>query len=70
LLDTPNKRTGKNAITLLQQLQLLGVPVGDMAADRAYPYCKPEDFQIPARRLGYSLAFDYKASGSRQHGCP
>lgn len=60
VLDTPNQRTGQNAVTLLKQLQQLGVPVGDLAADRAYPYCKPEDFQVPARKLGYRLAFDYK----------
>jgi hypothetical protein len=59
-LETPSKRAGEMAVTLLTQLQLLGFPVGKLAVDRAYPYCKEENFQSPARRLGYTLAMDYK----------
>ncbi len=56
------RRTGPNAITALTQLQQLGLPTGTCAADRAYTGCSPQNFQIPARRLGYRLALDYKAA--------
>ncbi|MFE9659050.1 hypothetical protein [Streptomyces sp. NPDC005955] len=61
VLDTPTVRTGPNAITLLRHLTELGLPTGTCAADRAYTGCAPANFQIPARRLGYRLALDYKA---------
>lgn len=60
VLDSPILRTGRNAITVLTQLKELGLPQGTCAADRAYTGCSPESFQIPARRLGYRLALDYK----------
>ncbi|MEU5102055.1 hypothetical protein AB0H07_07150 [Streptomyces sp. NPDC021354] len=62
VLDTPTVRTGRNAITALQALSGLSLPVGTCAADRAYTGCSPENFQIPVRRLGYRLALDYKAA--------
>ncbi|MFF4158371.1 hypothetical protein [Streptomyces sp. NPDC001678] len=61
VLDTPTVRTGHNAITVLSQLKAFGLPAGTCAADRAYTGQSPENFQIPARRLGYRLALDYKA---------
>ncbi|WP_086860746.1 hypothetical protein, partial [Streptomyces milbemycinicus] len=61
VLDTPTIRTGRNAITALQALSGLGLPVGTCAADRAYTGCSPNNFQVPVRRLGYRLALDYKA---------
>ncbi|MGW1978686.1 hypothetical protein [Streptomyces sp. NPDC001889] len=71
VLETPTVRTGPNAITLLRHLAELGLPTGTCAADRACTGCAPHNFQIPARRLGYRLALDYKAEdrgvqGSRQ----
>ncbi|KNB50383.1 hypothetical protein AC230_00815 [Streptomyces caatingaensis] len=60
VLDTPTVRTGPNAITLLRQLDELQLPKGTCAADRAYTGCSPQHFQVPARRLGYRLALDYK----------
>ncbi|MFI9617252.1 hypothetical protein ACIHCM_37365 [Streptomyces sp. NPDC052023] len=60
-LDTPTVRTGENAVAVLEQLAELRLPTGTCAADRAYTGCSPENFQVPARRLGYRLALDYKA---------
>ncbi len=37
-----------------------GHPAHYLAGDRAYTQCKPEDFQLPARALGYRLVLDYK----------
>ncbi|MGW3511866.1 hypothetical protein [Streptomyces sp. NPDC000994] len=68
VLDTPTVRTGRNAITALQALSGLGLPVGTCAADRAYTGCSPENFQIPVRRLGYRLALDYKAADRGTQG--
>ncbi|MCX5211156.1 hypothetical protein OG689_41940 [Kitasatospora sp. NBC_00240] len=60
VLDTPGKRVGPNAVHALTTLAPLGLPVGLLAADRAYTDQKSEHFQQPARRLGYQLALDYK----------
>ncbi|GAB2710480.1 hypothetical protein [Kitasatospora kifunensis] len=60
VLDTPGKRIGPNAVHVLTTLATLGLPVGLLAADRAYTDQKSEHFQQPARRLGYQLALDYK----------
>ncbi|MEU3958870.1 hypothetical protein AB0F42_03405 [Streptomyces buecherae] len=68
VLDSPTVRTGRNAITALQALSGLGLPVGTCAADRAYTGCSPHNFQIPARRLGYRLALDYKAADRGTQG--
>ncbi|MFF7251572.1 hypothetical protein ACFZBU_47895 [Embleya sp. NPDC008237] len=61
-LDTPGKRIGANAIALLNDLAELGLPTGVCAADRAYTGQRPEEFQVPVRRLGYALALDYKVT--------
>jgi hypothetical protein len=37
-----------------------GHPTNFLAADRAYTNAKPEDFQLPARALGYKPVLDYK----------
>ncbi|MET8178507.1 hypothetical protein [Streptomyces sp. NPDC005336] len=68
ILNTPTVRTGPNAVTALTQLSELGLPTGTCAADRAYTGCAPENFQIPARRLGYRLALDYKVEDRGQQG--
>jgi hypothetical protein len=35
-------------------------PANFLAGDRAYTNAKAEDFQLPARALGYRLVLDYK----------
>ncbi|MFJ7910059.1 hypothetical protein [Kitasatospora sp. NPDC096204] len=60
VLDTPGKRVGPNAVHALNALSPLGLPIGLLAADRAYTDQRSEHFQQPARRLGYQLALDYK----------
>ncbi|MFF2627586.1 hypothetical protein ACFVUN_17665 [Kitasatospora griseola] len=62
VLDAPGRRIGPNAIQALDALALLGLrlPVGLLAADRAYTDQKPAHFALPARRLGYQLVLDYK----------
>ncbi|MFF7534462.1 hypothetical protein ACFZB2_35935 [Streptomyces bobili] len=57
---TPGHRTGLSAITLLTPLTALQLPVGTLAVDRLYTDARPETFALPARRLGYRLALDYK----------
>ncbi|MFD7018523.1 hypothetical protein [Streptomyces sp. NPDC059928] len=60
VLDTPGKRTGPNAIQALTKLVPFGFPAGLLASDRAYTDQIPENFALPARRLGYQLVLDYK----------
>ncbi|MEV0530164.1 hypothetical protein AB0I66_42850 [Streptomyces sp. NPDC050439] len=60
VVDSPGRRTGTNAITLLTPLAELGLPIGTLAVDRLYTDARPESFALPARRLGYRLALDYK----------
>ncbi|MEV7928525.1 hypothetical protein [Kitasatospora sp. NPDC088779] len=59
-LDSPGKRVGPNAVHTLQALVPLGLPIGLLAADRAYTDQVTEHFQSHVRRLGYQLALDYK----------
>ena len=37
-----------------------GYPAHYLVGDRAYSQAKAEDFQLPARALGYKVVFDYK----------
>ena len=37
-----------------------GHPAGHLAGDRAYTEAKAENFQLPARALGYKVVLDYK----------
>lgn len=60
VVDYPGVRTGANAITMFTALARLGLPAGILAVDRLYTDARPETFALPARRLGYRLALDYK----------
>ncbi|MFJ5233168.1 hypothetical protein ACIQBJ_25145 [Kitasatospora sp. NPDC088391] len=60
VLDSPGKRIGPNTVHALTVLVPLGLPVGLLAADRAYTDQKSEHFQQPARQLGYQLVLDYR----------
>jgi hypothetical protein len=59
-LCKPGTRIGQNALVALADLASRGHPAYLLAGDRAYTQCKPEDFQLPARALGYDLVVDYK----------
>lgn len=59
-LHRPSKDIGANAITALASIRERDHPAGWLAADRAYSNTKPENFQLPARALGYDLVLDYR----------
>ena len=74
VLDTGGKRPGPNAVHTLHALAPLGLPIGLLAADRAYTDQTTEHFQLHARRAGYLLALDYKQDQrgiqGTHHGIP
>jgi hypothetical protein len=55
----PGTMPGKAGIRVLASIVGRGYPAGEGAADRAYNGALPEDFQLPARALGYRFAYDY-----------
>ena len=59
-LHKPGHDVGANATRGLLSVVGRGHPANFLAADRAYSNAKPEDFQLPARALGYKPVLDYK----------
>ena len=59
-LHEPASRPGDNGITALTSVADAGHPAGWLVADRGYSNAKPENFQLPARALGYKLVLDYR----------
>jgi hypothetical protein len=59
-LHKPAAQVGQNATRALASIAERGHPAGYLAGDRAYTQAKAEDFQLPARSLGYDLVLDYK----------
>jgi hypothetical protein len=60
-VDKPAQNVGENGTALLQSLNNRGYPAGTLAGDRAYfPNPRPENLQLPARALGYTLCGDYR----------
>ena len=59
-LHKPGTRVGQNALVALSSISQRGHPAHYLVGDRAYTQCKPEDFQLPARALGYRSVLDYK----------
>lgn len=57
-VDKPSHRPGHVAIEALQHIDP-GHPRGYLAGDRAYNGQKPENFQLPARAMGYQPVYDY-----------
>lgn len=62
-LDQPAREPGANAIRAIEPLHAAGVPAGYLIGDRAYGNTpKPDDFQRPARAMGYGLLYDMKTT--------
>ena len=59
-LRKPGTRIGQSAVRALADIAQRGLPAHLLAGDRAYTQCKPEDFQLPARSLGYQMVLDYE----------
>ncbi len=59
-LHKPGRHPGRQAVQALASVQNRGHPARLLVGDRAYSSAKPEDFQLPARALGYQPVFDYK----------
>lgn len=59
-LHKPGVTASQQAIVALTNLRKRGYPAGYLAGDRLYNYALPENFQLPARALGYKLLFDYR----------
>ena len=59
-LHRPGTGVGPNAITALASVAGRGHPTGWLAGDRAYTNAVAEDFQLPARSLGYQPVLDYR----------
>lgn len=59
-LHRPGHEPGQNAVIALGSVNARGHHAGYLAADRAYSGAKSENFQLPARSLGYRLVLDYK----------
>ncbi|QKW32669.1 hypothetical protein HUT06_00305 [Actinomadura sp. NAK00032] len=60
ILDKPGHSPGPNGIAVLEDIRRRGHPAGDLAADAAYNNSKPEDWQVPLRKLGYRPTYDYR----------
>ena len=56
----PAHEPGKNAIIGLGSVNGRGHPAGRLAGDRAYTHALADDFQLPARSMGYEPVLDYR----------
>ncbi|HEX2040732.1 MAG TPA: hypothetical protein VHF47_13490 [Acidimicrobiales bacterium] len=59
-LHKPGHHPDEHGIRALASIKQRGHPSGLLAADRAYTNSKPENFQLPARAMGYRLVLDYR----------
>jgi hypothetical protein len=59
-LHRPGAGISPAAIVALASIVDRGHPTGFLAADRAYTHAVHDDFQLPARALGYDLVLDYR----------
>jgi len=59
ILHYPGAEPGRNGMRALASVADRGYPRGYLAADRAYSNAKAEDFQLPARALGWKPVLDY-----------
>ena len=68
MLHKPGHQVGQNAIRALASVANRGHPAHYLAGDRAYTQAKAEDFQLPARALGYEPVLDYKVDQLGRQG--
>jgi len=61
-LAPPGVDPGAMGTRLLAKVADRGLPTGYLGADRGYTQCRPENFHLPVRALGYSPVMDYKAT--------
>ncbi len=59
-LHQPGREPGQNAVRALKNLVDRGHAPGYLAADNNYSAAKAENFQLPARALGYGLVLSYR----------
>ena len=59
-LHRPSTGVAQNAMTALASIAGRGHPARWLAADRAYTHALADEFQLPARALGYDLVLDYR----------
>ena len=67
-LRKPGTQVGQSAIVALTSIAARGHPAHYLAGDRAYSQSKAEDFQLPARALGYKVVIDYKVDQIGRQG--
>ena len=67
-IHTPNRYIGESAIKALYALEHFAFRKNLLAGDRAYSMCKEENFQSPARALGYQLLLDYESGALGKQG--
>ena len=67
-LHRPSTGVGTNAMTALTSITEREHPTRWLAADRAYTHALPDEFQLPARALGYELVLDDRADQLGVHG--
>jgi hypothetical protein len=60
-VTVPGQDLIRTARELYEDLARRGHPAGRATGDRGYaPSAKPEDYQVPLRKLGYDIVSDYK----------
>jgi len=60
ILHKPSHNPGGQAARASASVRERGHSAGLLAGDRAYSDAKEEDYQLPARALGYEMVFDYR----------
>lgn len=60
-LSTPGGSPGRSGIHAVRHIPEAGFSVGKLIGDRAYGNSpQSQDYQVPARRMGYELLFDHR----------
>ncbi|MEV5573431.1 hypothetical protein AB0L06_25595 [Spirillospora sp. NPDC052269] len=59
-LSKPGHDPGTNGIHVLADVRRRGHPAGFVAADALYNNCRPDDYQLPLRALGFQPTYGYR----------
>jgi hypothetical protein len=59
-LHRPGADISRHAVAVLRSIDSRGHPAGFLAVDRGYTNLVADDFQLPARALGFDLVMDYR----------